>query len=560
MLTLIRRLFFVFLVILLICIGRGYGLAEDETGDPGGNPDYTQVTTEQAAGEDLNAPQGEESPQEVPQDLPSDADSSINMQQGQGEIIEEVQPADPNAPKKISLDIKGMDIVDVLKLLANQGRLNIVTGKNVTGRVSMFLKDVGVWDAFEIIIATNGLAYEKKGDIINVMSARDYEATHGKKYDDRKMLVTKKLQYAAANDVKQTLEQIKSNLGKVVVDESSNTIILLDVPEQIQEMEKIISETDIPFELKTKVFDLKYAKPEKLKEQLQEVLTKDVGVLKTDERTNKIIVIDYPSKISQIEQMVEAFDEKTKQVLIEAKIIQVTLTDTYKMGIDWKVIASKQLNLTAFNINRSLSTSGAQIIDGVSTPTSTEDFKIIMDMLKTFGDVRTLSTPRIMVTDGQEAKILVGSKKAYVTDTITQTNSGTNTAEQVQFVDVGVKLYVTPNINKDGFITMKIRPEVSSATSNYTTAQGNTVPIVDTSEAETSVLAKDGVTVVMGGLMKNEKTKNTYKLPLIGEIPFLGALFRRTEDETIKTELVIFLTPHIISGAESMFEDNKKAD
>jgi type II secretory pathway component GspD/PulD (secretin) len=231
------------------------------------------------------------------------------------------------------------------------------------------------------------------------------------------------------------------------------------------------------------------------------------------------------------------------------------------MGIDWKVVASKQLNLTAFNINRTLNTSGAQVIGGgASTPTSAEDFRVIMDMLKTFGDVKTLSTPRIMATDGQEAKILVGSKKAYVTDTVTQTNSGTNTAEQVQFVDVGVKLYVTPTINKDGFITMKIRPEVSSTTSNYTTAQGNTVPIVDTSEAETSVLVKDGVTVVMGGLMKNEKNKSTYKLPLLGEVPFLGALFRRTEDVTTKTELVIFLTPHIISGAENMFGENKKTD
>jgi type II secretory pathway component GspD/PulD (secretin) len=224
------------------------------------------------------------------------------------------------------------------------------------------------------------------------------------------------------------------------------------------------------------------------------------------------------------------------------------------------VISSKQLNLTAFNISRSLNTSGAQIVGGATTPTSTEDFRVIMDMLKTFGDVKTLSTPRIMATDGQEAKILVGSKKVYVTDTVTQTNSGTNTAEQVQFVDVGVKLYVTPTINKEGFITMKVRPEVSSATTSYTTAQGNTVPIVDTSEAETSVLIKDGVTVVMGGLMKNERTKNTYKLPLLGEIPFLGGIFRRTEDAITKTELVIFLTPHIISGAENMFEENKKKD
>ena len=456
--------------------------------------------------------------------------------------------------KRITLDIKGMDIVDVLKLLANQGNLNIVTGKNVTGRVSMFLKDVDVWDAFEIIIAANGLAYEKKGNIIKVMSARDYELSYGEKYDDRRILSTKKLKYTNAKDISAALNQIKSTLGKVVVDENSNTLIILDVPERILAMERVIEETDIYFELETKVFELNYAESDKIKEQLQEVITKDVGILKTDERTNKLVVTDYPSKIAQIEQMIEAFDEKTRQVLIEAKIIEVTLTDTYKMGIDWKFIASKQLNLTAFNINRTLNTSGSQVVFGSTVPTSTEDFRVIMDMLKTFGDAKTLSTPRITATNGQEAKILVGSKKVYVSNTVVQGEVTTTTAEEVQFVDVGVKLYVTPTINKDGFISMKIRPEVSSAATSYITSQGNEIPIVDTSEVETSIIVKDGVTIVMGGLMKNENTKNVYKLPFFGEIPFLGALFRRTEDTVTKTELVIFLTPHMISGAESMFD------
>jgi MSHA type pilus biogenesis protein MshL len=460
---------------------------------------------------------------------------------------------EPAAPK-ISLDIKGMDILDVLKVLANQGNLNIVTGKNVSGRVSMFLKNVDVWDAFEIIIAANGLAYEKKGDIINVMSSRDFELIYGEKYDDRRILVTKKLKYANAKDMSVSLNQIKSALGKVIIDESSNTIILFDIPENILTIERVIDDTDVAYEVKTRVFDLNYADTAKLKEQLQEVLTKNVGILKIDERTNKIIVIDYPSKIAQIEKMIEAFDEKTKQVLIEAKIIQVTLSDEYRMGIDWKLISSKQLNLTAFNINRALNTSGEQVVFGSAVPTSTDDFRVIMDMLKTYGDAKTLSTPRITVTNGQEAKILVGSKKVYVSNTVVQGDSTTTTAEAVQFVDVGVKLYVTPIINKDGFITMKIRPEVSSAATSYTTSQGNEIPIVDTSEAETSVMIKDGVTIVMGGLMKNENIKDVSKVPLLGDIPFLGGFFRRTEESVEKTELVIFLTPHIVSGAETMFE------
>ena len=461
-----------------------------------------------------------------------------------------------SSQKTVTLDIKGMDIIDVLKLLANQGNINIVTGKNVTGRVSMFLKDVDVWDAFEIIIAANGLAYEKKGGIINVMSDRDYELIYGDKFTDKKILSTKKIKYASAKDLSVALNQIKSAIGRVIVDESSNTLILLDVPERISVMDKIIEDTDLPIELETKVFSLNYAESDKLKEQFQEVLTKNLGIIKTDARTNKIVVTDTPDKIVRIEEIINAFDEKTRQVLIEAKIIQVSLSDAYKMGIDWKYVFGKEANWTTFNINRALDTSGSQIILGSATPVSAGDLRVIIDALKTFGDVKTLSTPRITATNGQEAKILVGSKEVYVESTIVQGSSSTTTSDSVKFVDVGVKLYVTPVINKDNFITMKIRPEVSSASRFYTTG-GRNVPIVETSEAETSVLVKDGVSIIMGGLMKNQNNKSVSKLPILGDIPLLGLLFRRTEDSVTKTELVIFLTPHIISGAENIINSDK---
>lgn len=514
-----RKLSLIFLLVILMSIGKSYGLSLEEKERLDKETEYLDL---------------------------------LNKEQLEISKLDQDKEIAPIESKKISLDIKGMDIVDVLKLLSSQGNLNIVTGKNVTGRVSMFLKEVDVMDAFEIIIAANNLAYEKKGNIIKVMSEHDYELIYGEKYDDRKELVTKKLKYARAKDVSTALNQIKSALGKVVIDESSDTLIILDVPEKIQAMEKIIKQTDVPVELETKVFELKYADSDKLKDQVKEAVTKDVGAVKTDQRTNKIVVTDYPSKIAQIEEMIEAFDEKTRQVLIEAKIIQVNLTDTYKMGIDWKYIADQQINFTAFNISRALNTSGSQVILGSASPASPGDYRAIIDLLKTFGDVKTLSTPRITATNGQEAKILVGSKKVYVANTVVQGESTTTTAESVQFVDVGVKLYVTPTINKDGFITMKIRPEVSSAATSYTTAQGNTIPIVDTSEAETSVIVKDGITIVMGGLMKNENSKTVNKIPFLGEIPFIGALFRRTEDSITKTELVIFLTPHIISGDENL--------
>ena len=115
---------------------------------------------------------------------------------------------------------------------------------------------------------------------------------------------------------------------------------------------------------------------------------------------------------------------------------------------------------------------------------------------------------------------------------------------------MGVKLFVTPVINEEGFVTLKIRPEVSSVVNTLTTSTGNKIPIVETSEAETKVMVKDGRTLVIGGLMKDETVKSHSRVPVMSDIPILGAVFRNTSDHIQKTELVILLTPHVITGEE----------
>ena len=172
----------------------------------------------------------------------------------------------------------------------------------------------------------------------------------------------------------------------------------------------------------------------------------------------------------------------------------------------------------------------------------------VIQALVNLNKSHVLSTPRIAVMNNEEARILVGTTKPYVTSTTTTTTSGPTVSEDVKFIDVGVKLHVTPTIHPDGYVTMKIRPEVSSAATYITTGQNNQIPIVDTSEVETTVQVRDGVTIVIGGLIKDEKTGQDSKVPLLGDIPLVGAAFRNTNHLKEKTEIVIFLTPRIISG------------
>jgi hypothetical protein len=190
------------------------------------------------------------------------------------------------------------------------------------------------------------------------------------------------------------------------------------------------------------------------------------------------------------------------------------------------------------------------------TVATATNYTTVISLLKTFGEANVLSRPRITVADREEAKILVGSKEVYVTSEVTTTSGGTyHTTDHVEFADVGVALTVVPEINRAGFIKLKIKPEVSSSDDTKTVRlenpDGSTrtiVPFVSTSEAETTVLIKDRTTLVIGGLMKDEIVEYKDKVPFLGDLPLLGGLFSTKGKSKEKTELVILLTPRIIEG------------
>ncbi|MFH0858171.1 MAG: secretin N-terminal domain-containing protein, partial [Candidatus Omnitrophota bacterium] len=407
---------------------------------------------------------------------------------------------------KISLDIKGMDIVDVLKMIAARAGLNIVVGKNVTGRVTLFLKDVDTWDAFELMLLGNDLAYEEKDGIFNVMTQRDYELIYGGRYRDKKKAKIIQLKYAKAQELSVALNQMKTSVGKIVVDAGSNTLALIDMPEKIKEMRAFIDSVDMPLE--TKVFSLDYAQAEKLSDKIKEISSKNIGSVRMDERTNRIVVTDYPDRIKDIEKIISAFDEKTPQVLIDAQIVEISPNkDEFSMGIDWDYWLKNNVRLIG-NLAAPALSSAAVIPTKISlgvaakgeSVTKEGQYKSVVDALRVIGQTKILSSPRIMVLNNQEARILVGTKDAYITSSMSQGSSGqTVTAQSVNFVDTGIKLFVTPTVNRDGFVTMKIRPEISSATYKDIKSEDKetAIPIVTTSETETTIMIKDGTTIII---------------------------------------------------------------
>ncbi|MCH7589404.1 hypothetical protein IIB34_00020 [PVC group bacterium] len=517
---------------------------------------------------------------------------------------------------KISLEIKGMDILDVLKLLAKKSGLNIVAGRNVRGNVTIFLKDVEIWDALLIILETYDLAYERKNNMIKVMTDADYQRLHGMPFHDIRQVEFVTLLYAKAPEVSQALNLIKTKIGKIIIDDRTNMLVLIDAPDGIEAMLTVVDEIDVPVttrvyeliytdvlkieekirdmlspagkitmdistnklivtdsamhvsrmdqlvkeydsptKLITRIYPLNYADFSEVEGKISELLTKDIGRIMSDERTSTIAVTDLKDNIVRIDELIEALDQREKQVLIDAKIVQVELNDEFEMGINWEALFENELGgLDLKNLfTRSLTTGfslGFGIIDSAGV------FGAI-EVLKTIGKTHILASPRIMTINNKTASIHVGTDEAFITSDVTQSNNVTTITPNVEFQQVGIKLSVTPRINNEDYIIMEIKPEVSSVSRvvelfNSDGQKISEVPIVKVSETETTVMVKSGRTVVIGGLIDDSLSKNQNSIPVLGAIPVLGMFFRNRSNTLKKSELIVFITPTIIRDEDEL--------
>ncbi len=487
----------------------------------------------------------------------------------------------------ISLDFRDIEIRDALKFLAAKANMNIVPTSAVSGRITLMIENVPVDDIFELVIRSNGLAYEKIGGIYNVMTKKEYKERYGKSFDDIRQVRIFHLNYVIPEQAFKIIDSMKSSIGKVLVDSDSGTLMVLDTPDKIEEVSTTLDSLERKSSIK--VFTLRYAQAEEIAKQLKTQLDmKKVGSVRADKRTNQLIIQTLPDRMNDIEKIITELDQKTKQILIDARIIQINLKDNFSEGVQWEGL----FNISTGSDTKYLGSYPPSFIDAVardwksrkqaiadigyvgaypfsgtttnfsaSTPkvitdqmhvgvVGKDDYDVVIDYLKTIGEVRILSNPKLAVINNQEAKIHVGERQAYITSTTTAGTTSTTVAEQVTFMDVGLQLFITPTINDKGYVTLNIKPDLSSVIGTLTTAQNNAIPIIDTSTAETTVMVKDGMTVVVAGLRRDDNTINSRRVPILSKVPFVGKLFSSEEKKKSRSELLIMITAHIISGEE----------
>lgn len=259
-----------------------------------------------------------------------------------------------------------------------------------------------------------------------------------------------------------------------------------------------------------------------------------------------IVVEDRPDFVARIEKLLGEIDRQPVQILIEAQILEVTLDRTQTYGLDWNRLFSHDKGQGGFGV-QGLSTPG---IPGLFMTLVSSNVEAALSALDEDGRVRTLSMPKLLALEHQEAEVVIGDRIGYrVTTTINQV-----TTESVDFIESGVILKVTPFVDRSGRIMMEIHPEVSTG------SVSNGIPSVSTTEVTTQLLADDGQPVFIGGLMRNKKSNRAQGVPILREVPLIGRLFKNSEALTLNTETVVLITPRIMQGGEQRPEVARPAD
>lgn len=420
-----------------------------------------------------------------------------------------------------SLDVDDVDVRDVLKMLASKANINLIYGPEVSGTMSVHLERVPFSEAFNIVLAMN----------------------------------------------------------KLVANQVGENILQITTPTALKEARS--KQLGI-----TRVFPVYYGKADELKTTLDSVRAAEgrQGVSVLDVKNNSIIVTESPEGLAATERLLSELDTRPRQVLIEAKLVEVKLTKDFQMGIQWDYfevdrgralgkdglssvgavpgvpqsfglpLHNNQITMNGVQTSGNLGAAGRgtgvllpadKVFGALTLGRITNNYLLSATLTAAAaqGKVKVLSDPKIATINGKEAKINITNQTPYVTSSVTPTGVVTTA---VQYVTTGIQLAVKPTINADGRITLDVKPKVSQPSATAATSGASAAPGIESRDAETNVVVRDGETIVIGGLITDSVSNTEAKIPLLGDIPILGWLFRKKTVIRSRVELLIFVTTKIM--------------
>ena len=422
----------------------------------------------------------------------------------------------------INLSVFEEDIINVIRALSSLSDIDIMLDDTVTGIITLNLSDKTFREAIELILMNKGLDYTELSDTLIIAGK---EVIEGYKKPLTKIF---ELKYASVENAKGILDSYKTEGAKVkiVADARMNTIIVEGTEEEIEKINNLIDEIDI--ELLTRTFKIDNAIYEEEIEAIRNMLSifiEDEQRVNIDNRQNEIIVKGTEEELDNVETMIVGLDKRAPQIMIEAKIIEITLEAKKDLGVNWTTSTSDE---DKFQISLGEITLGG----------SFERLGLIsakLEALQTEGKTNILSNPKVLTLNGKEASIETGKQIPIV-----RTDEDGSTS--VEYKKVGLTLTITPYLSADKSLTMDTFVTINSlGTEVY---QG--YPVINSREENVIIRTDLGKTTVIGGLITSEEIKTTTEIPLLGKIPIFGELFKFTNTKNEKTEIIILITTHLL--------------
>ena len=375
----------------------------------------------------------------------------------------------------------------------------------------------------------------------------------------------------------------------VTVDSRTNTLLIGGTKRYVELAATVIDELDASpaQERQTKVYRLRNARATDIQTALrtfldqerqrllqalgndrlgaaQRLLEREVAVVAVPsegdpEKTNTLLLSASPRYFKIVQQMIEELDQTPPQVLVQVLLAEVTLDDTTNIGLEWSYTRTDGKWTEGVGTSYGLRADFANF-GGFNVSVTGSELSFFLRALQDAGRLEVLSRPQVLASDNQLARINVGQRVPFISNSrVTEDGTVINT---IEYRDVGIVLEVTPRISQDNFVKLQVRPEISSvATSTVPLSTGLNAALFNTREAETTVTVQDGHTIVLGGLITTKDENREKKVPLLGDIPWLGNLFKSTKKVKERSELLIIMTPRIIAtpaAADRTTEDESR--
>ncbi len=420
-----------------------------------------------------------------------------------------------NSDGTFSLNIvSGADIVEQLRVIGFQAQTSIIPSREVHGSLpAIDLYNVTVTEALDALLHANNYAWRQKGNFIYVYSAK--EIAEMEKANRVMNTEVFHLSYTPAANAANMIKPVLSGDAEV----SLTTPALSGI----------------------------------------ESGAKDVGG-NSHATDDMLVVTDYPENLERVRIVLRELDRRPQQILIEATILRATLSDDNALGVDFNVVGgvdfssilSSNGQITNANLPDPLSPNAnsvgtgnnftRSIPNGFKVGVVTDNISVFLAALEGVTDTVIMANPKVLALNKQKGEVLVGREDGYLTTTVTESTA----TQTVEFLQTGTRLIFRPYIGNDGYIRMEIHPEDSSGSVN---AQG--LPNKRTTQVTSNVMVKDGHTVVIGGLFRESSESNRNQIPILGNLPIAGYLFRNQRDTTVREEVIILLTPHIVQDDDA---------